>query len=224
MVRIILFILTFFLAASASSQILRMSSNSSLGVKAGTPTYDTIQVNLWDSTSNIGKINTTGWNDWNIRANADGNLFSYMFNWTTGTNSGIQAAWRLNDKTGRAITAYVDNTAGYASSQTTNFPTSTFRSAGYTNGSDLTYLMFQGLDNSKTYRLELLGSRNSGTTLVATYSYGAASDNVTFNGNTSKVIILDNLTPSSGTIDVLIDYTTNTFAFINAFRLIQINP
>lgn len=187
------------------------------------PTYDTIQVNLWDSTGNVGKVNLAKWNEWNIRANSDGNLFSYQFVWTNGTTSPIQAAWRANNKTARALTAYVDNTVGYASAQTTNFPTGCFRVVGYNNGNDLSYLMFTGLDNSKTYRLELLASRNSGTTLIATFSYGAASQSVTFNQNTSTVVVLDNMTPSSGAIDILIDYTTNTFSFINAFRLIQTN-
>lgn len=183
-------------------------------------TYDTVQVNI--HASGLGSIADAGWNNWVIATNADGANFSSTFNWTTGSSSGIQAAWRLSNKTSRALVGYADNTAGYASAQTTNFPTGVFRSVGYNNNFGDTFLMFTGLDNTKTYRIEAVGSRNTATSYVNGWIYGAASQSYAPNNNISNVVVLDNMAPVSGTIDISVVYTTGVFSFINAFRLIQI--
>ena len=191
------------------------------------PTFslDTIFVNFWEVTR--GGYNGGGrWNNINITTNADGAAF-FPLKLKTGSASGISVAWRLNDLTTRAILGYNDNDNGtqgsYSSSSNgTGFPDSTLRTSIFTQTND-TRLMFTGLDNTKTYTVHILASRNSSTSRPVTVSFGSKSDAVDLSLNKTKVLTLTDLTPSSGTINLDMDFT-NGFWVINAFALIIKTP
>lgn len=187
---------------------------------------DTVNINTWDSASNIGLYSNSAWNNWAMKVNTDeNNRWSQYYTYMNGTQSSVQTAWQLAANTNRAITGYVNNFTGtpnYASSTPTmvGFPKEVFQAVAYTNGNDLTRLRIRGLDDSKTYKIRICASRATNTTLVVTYSIGAQSQSVQVNLNLATAIEFTGVSPSSGEITVTCDYTTGTFAFINALQVI----
>lgn len=209
---------------------LTASSQRSTFLMLNQTNIDTIQFNLYDSTRAAGKManNNPGgnniWNQWSINMATSGGeaASSAYFLYRNGSQSPYRAVY--DDQAGSVDGDYSDNTAGYGAASvanSTNFPDSTFWVAGFKQSATPSTLTFSGLDNSYTYRLEILSSRNSGTSRPQTFSYGSASVSLDASLNKSTVIVLNNLVPSAGTIVVNIAYTA-TFCYVNAARLIRI--
>lgn len=184
-------------------------------VSSGGTSNDTVQVNIWDSINNIGKVSLAApnfWNEWNI--NEITNPVSFQFSYKTGAQSPITAQFD-------AINSYVDNTAGYNSGTTSGFPVGAFRVAVFNTTTPNTLTLRNLPAATNGYKLILISSRNTVTTRPNTFAVGATTQTVDAKNNDTNVV-LDNLTPSSGTITVNIS-STNGFWFICGFMLIKKN-
>lgn len=227
--RFFITILTILFSLIAKSQIVSQAVlfvGNTPGVPGAPVIKDTININTWDSASNIGLYSNSAWNNWAMKVNTDeNNRWSQYYTYMNGTQSSVQTAWQLAASTTRAITGYVNNFTGtpnYSASTPTmvGFPKEVFQAVAYTNGNDLTRLRIRGLDDSKTYKIRICASRATNTTLVVTYSIGAQSQSVQVNLNLATAIEFTGVSPSSGEITVTCDYTTGTFVFINALQVI----
>ena len=184
-------------------------------------TYDTIQVNVYDSAANKGKM--TGkvapdfWNQWSIdktNSTTSGLYSTYLLN-KTGTTTGIRV------KLVNGAADYSDNTAAYgatAPANSTGFPDSTFWSAHYRTSSPT--LTISGLDNAKTYTIKILTSRNSATSRPQTFTIGATGVSQDAALNKSTLVTFTDISPSSGDINCVITFSAS-FCYVNALQIIE---
>lgn len=184
------------------------------------PTSQYIRVNLYDSAAgNIGKYNTTGWNDWNINLQNSTTCAAYStyLLYSNGDQSGVRMRW-VNSSNACTVAGYNDNGSGYGASETTpNFVQAHFRSHPYTT-TDNTQLQIIGLPDNATngYKITILTSRSTATSRPCTYiANGVSSGSIEAQNNLSVEAVMDNVTPSGNAITVTLDYS-NGFAFINA--------
>lgn len=198
---------------STGATTINLATSGTVSSAGGT--NDTVQVNIWDSVNNIGKVNLAApnfWNEWNI--NELSVVISPAFKYKTGSQSPIQAQFD-------AINSYVDNGSGYNGSTTSGYPVGVFRVALFNTTTPNT-LTLTGLPTATNgYRLEVLTSRSTATSRPNTFAVGATTQTVDAKNN-DVTVVLDNLTPASGTITVNIS-STNGFWFVNGFRLIKKN-
>lgn len=175
---------------------------------------DTLNVQIWDSAGSggpIGKFINSQWNNYSPWAMSTASLTSASLIWTNGTNSGIQLVTsNVND--------YTNNGATWGSTNTTGYPTGVYYIGMYnTVNSTLKFINVP----SGTYRIEIISATPNGTgPQNATWAVGATSGSVNSFGNLSNVVVLDNLSPTTGSLTINVTIT-NTFSVINAIRLIK---
>lgn len=178
-------------------------------------TNDTLNINVWDSVNNIGKVNLaapTFWNEWNI--NESTNPISFQFKYQTGVQSPITAKFD-------AINSYVDNGNNYNSGTTSGYPISAFRVTVFNTTTPNTLTLGALPTATNGYRVEFLVSRSTATTRPMTIQIGAQS--VTRDAmNNDVTFVFDNLTPTAGNLVFNLS-STNGFWFINGFRIIKKN-
>lgn len=180
-------------------------------------TNDTVQVNVWDSVNNIGKVNLAApnlFNEWNINENTSPSPTSYLFKYKTGVQSPITTKFD-------AINSYVDNGAGYNSSTTSGFPVAGFRVALFNTTTPNTFTIQNLPTATNGYKVIFVGSRSTATSRPMSINIGATT--VTHDAmNNDANFTFDNLTPSSGTLTFTFS-STNGFWFLNQFMIIKKN-
>lgn len=202
----------------ASTGATTQSFSVTGAVSAGGGANDTLNVNLWDSVNNIGKVNLnapTLWNEWNI--NEVNVQPSFNFKYQTGVQSPITASWD-------AINSYVDNGSGYNSSTTSGFPVPVFRVALFNTTTPNTFTLAHLPTATNGYRLEIITSRSNiinNNATNETWTIGATSHSLNAKSNDATVVF-DNITPVSGTITVTVS-SANGFWYMCGFRLIKKN-
>ncbi len=80
---------------------------------------------------------------------------------------------------------------------------------------------FSGLDNSKTYTIKVFGSRANTAPRQAEFSVDGHSTNETIEAsfNSTDIALFENVSPSSGIIDLSMRVVTGTFGYINAVQI-----
>jgi uncharacterized repeat protein (TIGR03803 family) len=160
-----------------------------------------VKVNLYGG---VNPYNNAEWNNWNLNASlASGNL-----KYSNGTLSGISAI--LSQQT-----AIADNGVPY---NATMAPPEVVRYTSYsTSGRTLT---ISGLDNSKSYNLELYASRKGVSNNTTRFTIGSATVDVVTDNNLGNKASFTALTPVSGSITVNIS-KLNSYNYINGFILTE---
>ncbi|HEU4472161.1 MAG TPA: T9SS type A sorting domain-containing protein [Flavisolibacter sp.] len=159
-----------------------------------------IKVNIFGGTN---PFTSTEWNNWNTNSS----LSSAALTYSDGSSSTVRAA--LSQQTGVG-----DNGTGY---NTTMCPAAVGRYASYSTATR--ELVLTGLDNSKTYDLELYASRNGATNNTTRYTLGTAISIKTDNNLTNKASYTG-IKPIDGKITVTIEKLT-TYNYINGFTLTE---
>lgn len=222
--RIVLTILFLAFFVSTEAQIIN-ASQAYRGVAAagGSFAYDTIQVNMWDSLNNVGKMNTPApnfWNNWSVN-NANSTTqqaLSPYFKWRDGTQSPVQC----KEVGYEGSNAYSNNTVGYGAASpanSTGFPDSTFWVANYRLVSST--FTISGLNPVATYTLQFLSSRNAATSRPQTFTINGTSVNLDAAFNKSTLVTFTDIAPNGSNEIVMTISQTATYHYINAFRIIE---
>lgn len=184
------------------------------GTVNATGSNDTINVQVWDSIRNVGKFTNAAWNNWSPQNATAGSLTSAPLKYATGVSSPITL------KTD-AYNDYLLTTGGFGSSNTMGYPAGAFNIILYQTVVVQTFT-FQNV-SAGTYRVEIVSGTNSGAgPYSATWASGSAAQTVNAFNNTSTLVVLDNLTPSSGNI-VITGTPANGYVIMDAIRLIRKN-
>ncbi|HEU4471688.1 MAG TPA: T9SS type A sorting domain-containing protein [Flavisolibacter sp.] len=146
---------------------------------------------------------STEWNNWNTNTSLSSSALTY----SDGSSSTVRAA--LSQQTGVG-----DNGTGY---NTTMCPAAVGRYASYSTGTR--ELVISGLDNNKTYSLELYASRNGATNNTTRYTLGTAISIKTDNNLANKASYTG-IKPVDGKIKVMIEKLTN-YNYLNGFTLTE---
>lgn len=174
-----------------------------------TITYDTVAIKFMNGAASIGG----NWNNFDRTAASSISSLKFL---GSGANSGYTAAID-------AFTGVTTLTAATASDpMPAGFPLAVTNRVLIRTGSQNMTLTFTGLDDSKTYDFVGFVSR-PGVAQSATFTSQSKSATITsINSNTTDVGKITALTPSSGTIAVVIssDYSSRN---INACYLIKVN-
>lgn len=222
--RIVLTILFLAFFVSTEAQIIN-ASQAYRGVAAagGSFAYDTIQVNMWDSLNNVGKMNTPApnfWNNWSVN-NANSTTqqaLSPYFKWRDGTQSPV----KCKEVGYEGSNAYSNNTVGYGAASpanSTGFPDSTFWVANYRLVSST--FTISGLNPVATYTLQFLSSRNAATSRPQTFTINGTSVNLDAAFNKSTLVTFTDIAPNGSNEIVMTISQTATYHYINAFRIIE---
>lgn len=156
-----------------------------------------IQVNVYGGTLPAG----TGWNNWNVQSSLSLNSTFYA----DGTASPVTATLNVSN-------AIADNGAGYPA---TMCPVEVGRTTSYSTVAR--YLVLSGLDNAKTYELEVYASRN-GTGNATKFSVGTVSKNVSTDRNYGNKVVFSGIRPVGGQVRLMIE-RLNTYNYLNGFTL-----
>jgi len=168
-------------------------------VSAGDPTKF-VKVNIYGG---LNPYNHPEWNNWNIST-----LSSGLLKYSNGTNSTISASLSQQN-------AISDNGTTYSGSIA---PEEVLRYASY-SGSNRT-LTISGLDNSKTYNLEIYASRKGVSNNTSRFTIGSTViDIITDNNLTNKASFVS-ISPAAGQITISIS-RLNTYNYINGFVLTE---
>lgn len=200
----------------ASSGATTQNAAVSGTVNSPGSTNDTTNINIADSLSTTGTTGAIGipsWYDWNQVSDLTPGTKSGFVTNNLGVTTPIQV--RLSSSH-----FFVDNGAGYNSSTTSGFPVVTYRLV-ISNTTALDTLVITGLPvETNGYKLILGCSRSTTTTRHVTFTetISGATQTVTA-GNNDTPVILDNLTPASGVLKIVITDDTN-FWFLNFIQII----
>jgi hypothetical protein len=144
------------------------------------------------------------WNKWNLNTSFSSSAFKY----TDGTTS--------------AISAVLAGQNGISDNGTTlNFtmaPKEAIRYASYSTSNRT--LTFSGLDNAKTYDLEVYAARTGTSNNTTRFNIGTVNIDVKTDNNLSNKATFTSLVPVSGKI-VLNITKLNTYTYINGFTLTE---
>ncbi len=222
--RIILTILFLTYFVNSEAQIINARPvYRGVAVAGGSFAYDTIQVNMWDSLNNVGKMNTPApnfWNNWSVN-NANSTTqqaLSPYFKWRDGTQSPVQC----KEVGYEGSNAYSNNTVGYGAASpanSTGFPDSTFWVANYRLVSST--FTISGLNPVATYTLQFLSSRNAATSRPQTFTINGTSVNLDAAFNKSTLVTFTDIAPNGSNQIVMTISQTATYHYINAFRIIE---
>lgn len=185
-------------------------------VNAPGASNDTININIADSLSTTGTTGAIGipsWYDWNQVSDLTPGTKSGFVTNNLGALTPIQLRFSSTH-------FFVDNGAGYNSATTSGFPVVTYRLV-ISNTTSQDTLVITGLPvETNGWKVVMGCSRNTGTVRHVTFTetISGATQTVTA-GNNDTPVVLDNLTPSSGTLKILITDDTN-FWFVNFIQLI----
>lgn len=144
------------------------------------------------------------WNNWNTFSS----LSSGKLKFTDGTSSNISAIMSLQNSVS-------DNGSAYSP---TMAPANVIRYASYSSSNRT--LTISGLDNSKTYDLELYASRSGASNNTTRFTIGSASIDVKTDDNLSNKASFTSLVPSNGQITINIS-KLNAYNYINGLMLTQ---
>lgn len=159
-----------------------------------------VKVNLYGGSN---PYNHPEWNNWNAHSLSSGNL-----KYSDGTTSSISATLSQQN-------SVADNGTAYNS---TMAPGEVVRYASYSTTSRT--LTISGLDNSKTYNLELYASRKGATNNTTRFTIGALSVDIVTDNNLSNAASFSSLTPSGGQIEISIS-KLNAYNYLNGFILTE---
>lgn len=157
-----------------------------------------IRVNFFGGSN--GYTNTQ-WNNWNTYSSLSSSTFKY----SDGTSSGVSASLSTQS-------AVSDNSSSYS---ITMAPKEVGRYASYSNSNRT--LTISGLDNSRTYTLELYASRNGISNNTTRFTVGTTTKDVKTDNNLDEKAIFT-VTPVNGKITVSIA-KLNSYNYINGFIL-----
>jgi len=149
------------------------------------------------------------------RTNTGNNLWS---NWCNIGGSGVSIR---SLSTGTDIVSWARaalNTGQSTGNNSGVYPDLVLTSFWYVNGG-FGVLEIYGLNNSKTYKITLLGSRDSavgGSRRSIFTVAGVALTALQCIGNTSNTVSRTGVSPTSGVISVRLDKDDNSFAYINS--------
>jgi hypothetical protein len=144
------------------------------------------------------------WNNWNTYSSlSSGNL-----KYSDGSSSPISATLSQQGSVS-------DNGSSYT---TTMAPSQVDRYASYSTSNRT--LTISGLDNSKTYNLEIYASRSGTSNNTTRFAVGSSTVDVKTDNNSSNKASFTSLVPSSGTITVNIS-KLNTYNYINGFMITE---
>ena len=162
-------------------------------VSGGAPTTGakSIKVNLYGGTN---PYNNTGWNNWNVV----GSLNSGALKYSDATSSSVSAALSSSGGVNDNGTAYG---SGMAPAEVLRYTS---------NATTSRTLTLSGLSTSKTYSLELYGSRNNYSGNYTVFTVNGTSQNISTYRNLTQKAQFTNLAPNaSGQITVTIDKQPN---------------
>ncbi|MBO9572198.1 MAG: T9SS type A sorting domain-containing protein [Chitinophagaceae bacterium] len=159
-----------------------------------------VKVNLYGG---VNPYNHPEWNNWNSYSFSSGTL-----KYSDGTSSPISAA--LSQQSGIA-----DNGTTY---NATMAPVEVVRYASYSTSNRT--LTISGLDNSKTYNLELYASRNGATNNTTRFTISSTSIDILTDNNLSNKASFTSIVPSGGKITVNIS-KLNAYNYLNGFVLTE---
>jgi poly(3-hydroxybutyrate) depolymerase len=161
-------------------------------------TGKTVMVNLYGGSY---PYSNTQWNNWNTSSSRTISSLKY----SDGTASTITASVSTQN-------AVSDNGSTYT---TTMAPKEVGRYASYSNTNRT--LSISGLDNTKTYTLELYASRSGVSNNTTRFTVGATSVDIKTDNNLDKKAVFT-VTPVNGTITVNLT-KLNTYNYLNGFVL-----
>jgi hypothetical protein len=170
-------------------------------ITATATTSKYIKVNMYGGSN---AYSDAQWNNWNVASTLSSGTFKY----SDGTSSAVSAA--LSQQSGVA-----DNGTSYTA---TMAPAQVVRYASYSSSNRT--LTLKGLDNSKTYDLEVYASRNGVSNNTTRFTVGSSTVDVKTDNNTSTKASFSSLVPSSGTITVNVS-KLNTYNYINGWMLTE---
>jgi hypothetical protein len=156
-----------------------------------------VRVNIYGGSFPAGP----GWNNWNVQADLNLNTIYYA----DGSRSPFTASLSVSNAVG-------DNGADYP---VTMCPVEVGRTTSYSTMSR--FLVLSGLDNSKTYELELYASRNN-TGNSTQFRIGTQSIVIATDKNLADAAVFSRITPAGGVIRVDIE-RLNTYNYLNGFVL-----
>lgn len=149
------------------------------------------------------------------RSNTGNNLWSQWCN-IGGTGVSVRAINTGNDTTSWARDAI--NSGQSTGNNSGIYPDLVLTSFWYVNGGQ-GRLQIYGLNDSKTYKVTLLGSRDSavgGSRRSIFTVAGVALTALQCIGNTSNTVNRTGVSPTSGVIDIRLDKDDNSLAYLNS--------
>jgi len=165
------------------------------------------------SSAKFVKVNLFGGS--NSYANSEWN------NWNT-TSSLSSGSLKYSDGVSSTVSATLSQQSGVSDNGTTlNFtmaPKEVVRYASYSTSNRT--LTISGLDNSKTYNLELYASRSGTSNNTTRFTAGGINSDVLTDNNTANKASFTSLVPSGGQITVTIT-KLNAYTYINGFMLTE---
>lgn len=182
---------------------------------SGAEARDTVRVLVNPAASTAGrilKVNIFGgsypagseWNNWNVQSNLSLTGTKY----SDGSSSGITATLNLSN-------AVADNGSSYTVSMC---PAEVGRTSSYSTVAR--YVVLSGLDNSKTYELEVYSARN-GSGNSTRFTVNGHVINIVSSGNHTEKALFADLSPVSGQLTLAIE-RLNTYNYINGFMLTEL--
>ncbi len=160
-----------------------------------------VKVNLFGGSNTYS---SSEWNNWNTNASRNSANFKY----SDGTSSSIRAVLSAQN-------AVSDNSSSYS---TTMIPKEVGRYTSYSTSNRT--LTISGLDNAKTYTLELYASRNGISNNTTRFVIGSKTVDILTDNNLGNKAIFVSLTPSNGQI-VLNISRLKTYNYLNGFTIIE---
>ena len=160
-----------------------------------------VRVNIYGGTN---PYNNTAWNNWNVSSSLSSGNLKYDDGSVSSINVNLSQQKSVSDN-GTSFTATMapNEVIRYASYSTTNRT-----------------LTISGLDNSKTYNLEIYASRTGASNNTTRFTIGASSIDVKTDDNMSTKASFASLVPSNGQITVSIS-KLNTYNYINGFMITE---
>ncbi len=155
---------------------------------------------------------------WNIvNFNSTGAIKAPGFTSTTlnsSTGSSTSITFNLSQSGGISDNTSCAGNSNFATKQVIN----------YTSFSSQTtrYLTINNLTPGKSYKLEFIGSRCTGTASTTTFTIGTESHSVNVNNNYSTVATFPIITPSTASIQVSVVKTVGTYSYVNGFILTEL--
>lgn len=165
-----------------------------------TPVTKYVKVNLFGGSN---AYTNAEWNNWNTYSS----LTSSTLKYSDGTASSVKASLSQQNSVS-------DNGSTYT---ITMAPKEVGRYASYSNTNRT--LTISGLDNSKTYTLELYASRSGVSNNTTRFTVGSTSIDIKTDNNLDKKAVFT-ITPVNGTITVNLT-KLNTYNYLNGFMLTE---
>jgi hypothetical protein len=202
-------ILLFTILTSCSKNLDRSFESESIseGTLSATATTSLAVVSKYIKVNVFGGSNAytnTEWNNWNTSSS----LASTTFKYSDGSASSVKATLSQQN-------AVSDNGTSYT---ITMAPKEVGRYASYSNTTRT--LSISGLDNTKTYTLELYASRSGVSNNTTRFTVGSTSVDIKTDNNLDKKAVFTSLTPSSSQIIVSIN-KLNTYNYVDGFTVIE---